>query len=298
MNWLNYHHLCYFREIARSGSISAAAQKLRIGQPGLSDQLKTFEDHLQIKLFNRHGKKLTITAAGQQVLEYAERIGQLGEELLHVVEEKTFSSYGLLQVGVLEGISQTIVTNLVETVLAEKKIRISIHQAPAPQLVQELRDWHLDLILSNHLPPSDSKSDFYSRKFHSSPVSIYASDDFIKKNDFTSFNSNLEYPFVLPLPRTKMRNQIDHALKILGAQVDIIIETHDLNLQMMLASKNHGFIALTDIAAEAMVTQKQLVKVIELPNIVEEYFLIYPERMATHTGLQILLERPWLNIDI
>ena len=48
MKWLNYHHLIYFREIAKEGSISKASEKLLIGQPALSAQLKQLEEELQI----------------------------------------------------------------------------------------------------------------------------------------------------------------------------------------------------------------------------------------------------------
>jgi len=40
MQWLNYHHLYYFRAIATEGGIAKAAEKLRLGQPTLSTQLK------------------------------------------------------------------------------------------------------------------------------------------------------------------------------------------------------------------------------------------------------------------
>ena len=44
MKWLNYHHLLYFKTIATEGSISKASQKLNVGQPALSAQLKTLEE--------------------------------------------------------------------------------------------------------------------------------------------------------------------------------------------------------------------------------------------------------------
>ena len=44
MKWLNYHHLIYFKEIANEGRISKASEKLLIGQPALSAQLKQLEE--------------------------------------------------------------------------------------------------------------------------------------------------------------------------------------------------------------------------------------------------------------
>jgi LysR family transcriptional activator of nhaA len=68
-SWLNYHHLNYFRVIAQEGSIARAAQKLRLGQPTLSAQLKQLEEHIGIKLFERKHKKLILTESGRIALE-------------------------------------------------------------------------------------------------------------------------------------------------------------------------------------------------------------------------------------
>ena len=50
MKWLNYHHLLYFREIAKEGSIAKASEKLLVGQPALSHQLKQLEESLGVLL--------------------------------------------------------------------------------------------------------------------------------------------------------------------------------------------------------------------------------------------------------
>ena len=49
--WINYHHLFYFKAIAEEGTVSKAAEKLRLGQPTLSAQLKQLEDNLGVQLF-------------------------------------------------------------------------------------------------------------------------------------------------------------------------------------------------------------------------------------------------------
>ncbi len=55
-NWLNYHHLLYFKVIAESGSLAKASEILRVGQSALSMQLKLLEDRLEQPLFERKQK--------------------------------------------------------------------------------------------------------------------------------------------------------------------------------------------------------------------------------------------------
>ena len=63
-------------EVARRNlSVSAAAEALFTSQPGISKQIKALEEELGIKLFTRHGKRLTaLTEPGRAVLAIAERI--------------------------------------------------------------------------------------------------------------------------------------------------------------------------------------------------------------------------------
>ena len=81
-HWINYHHLNYFRVIASEGSISKAAEKLRLGQPTLSAQLKQFEEQLGVRLFDRQHKKLILTEQGKIALNYAQTIFKLGFEMV------------------------------------------------------------------------------------------------------------------------------------------------------------------------------------------------------------------------
>ena len=59
--WINYHHLFYFKTIAEQGTVSKAAERLNIGQPTLSAQLKQFEESLGVSLFDRQHKKLLLS---------------------------------------------------------------------------------------------------------------------------------------------------------------------------------------------------------------------------------------------
>ena len=56
MEWLNYHHLLYFWTVARTGSVTAAADELRLAQPTISGQLRALEEALGDKLFVRVGR--------------------------------------------------------------------------------------------------------------------------------------------------------------------------------------------------------------------------------------------------
>jgi LysR family transcriptional regulator, transcriptional activator of nhaA len=74
VEWLNYHHLLYFWTVVREGSISKAAEKLRLAQPTISAQIRQLEESLGERLFQRQGRTLVPTDVGRLVYRYADEI--------------------------------------------------------------------------------------------------------------------------------------------------------------------------------------------------------------------------------
>jgi len=69
---MNLQQLTYFVATARLGSFSAAADELRLTQPGVSDQVRRLEGELGMPLFTRVGRGVLLTAAGRTFLPHAE----------------------------------------------------------------------------------------------------------------------------------------------------------------------------------------------------------------------------------
>lgn len=71
---MEIRQLEYFKEIADTGSINEAARRLNMSQPPLSSQLRRLEDELNVRLFERTKKGVSLTEAGKLLYTHAERI--------------------------------------------------------------------------------------------------------------------------------------------------------------------------------------------------------------------------------
>ena len=71
---MDERRLRYFLAIADEGSVTAAAERLVIAQPSLSQALRAFERELGVDLFHRTGRGLTLTAAGTALIGPAREI--------------------------------------------------------------------------------------------------------------------------------------------------------------------------------------------------------------------------------
>ncbi len=277
MKWLNYHHLFYFRTIAKAGGIAKAAEKLRLGQPTLSTQLKQLEDALGRSLFERKNRSLVLTEAGKIALDYAENIFRTGDELLQVLEDGVVSGRTDVKIGALDSVPKRLLSNLVHAALKEKNVTVSLLEGRGDELFRELFSHQLDLIVSNYPPSSLEFGRIYSRSLAKVPVAVFASAEFIglKKKFPESLNGQ---PFILPTAHSKLRHDLDHYFKINGLRIIPIVETQDTSLQKLLGIDGLGLIPLPEFTAKDLVGEKKLVKLGTLQDVKEEFWLISAAR--------------------
>ncbi|MCM8597447.1 MAG: LysR family transcriptional regulator [Candidatus Accumulibacter sp.] len=108
-----------FHAVARHLSFTKAGEALYMTQPAVTFQIKQLEEHFNTRLFERGGGRISLTAAGEIVLDYAERILGLAKELDIRVAEMT----GQMSGGLLVGASTTIAEFMLPPILGEFNVR-------------------------------------------------------------------------------------------------------------------------------------------------------------------------------
>ena len=84
---LNFHHLHHFWAVAQEEHLTRAAARLHVSQSALSTQIRQLEEQLRVRLFERDGRRLRLTEAGQLALGYAESIFSAGQELMSLMHD-------------------------------------------------------------------------------------------------------------------------------------------------------------------------------------------------------------------
>jgi DNA-binding transcriptional LysR family regulator len=107
-----------FHAVAKQSSFTKAAETLFMTQPAVTFQIKQLEEHFNTRLFDRGHGKISLTPAGEVVLDYAERILSLSAELDTRISELTGEIQGLLLIGA----SMTIAEFMLPRVLGEFKV--------------------------------------------------------------------------------------------------------------------------------------------------------------------------------
>ena len=290
MKWINYHHLIYFKDIARLGSISKASETLLVGQPALSSQLKSLEEYLGVKLFERKNRRLFLTEPGKVALEYANKISDLGQELVQVIDDKAFTNQIHLSVGALDSIPKSLISDIVDFAHKKTECFLSIYEDDIESLFRMLASHQIEVIISDHDIPTQKEKNIFSKRILKKSIGVYASPDFadLKKG----FPKSLEgKPVILPTTHSRLRQDIDHFFHLHHVHPKRVAETQDTSLQKLLSSRGDGLIFLPDFTAKGLVKEGKLIKIGSLEKVSCEYYLIYSKRIISNPALELVLKQ-------
>lgn len=297
MKWINYHHLIYFREIATHGSMARASEKLKIGQPALSAQLKDLEEYLGVQLFERKNRRLVITQAGTRVLEYATRIHDLGQELLSVVDGQEVKTRTHLTIGAIDNIPKTLLFDLAHFAQKQTKCTVRVEEGSIENLMRMLSAHQIDLIVADHTVSSLDIKTVFCKRIQHLPVAAYSDAVFSHlKGNFP--HSLHKVPVILPTIHAKFRSDLEHFFVTQKITPDIIAETQDTALQKIYANKGVGVIFLPEFAAKEFVREEMFIKLGRLPNVFVEYFLISTKKVIKNPAIEALLDLDYSNFKL
>jgi DNA-binding transcriptional LysR family regulator len=99
MRSLNLDQLRALMQVVELGSFSAAARRLNLSQPAISLQIKELEERCGVSLIERIGKRMRPTAAGRELIAYAERIGSEADRALAAMKRHRNDHVGRVHLG-------------------------------------------------------------------------------------------------------------------------------------------------------------------------------------------------------
>jgi DNA-binding transcriptional LysR family regulator len=143
---MDFDHLITFVEIAKQGSFSRAGQKLYRSQPAVSAQIRQLEQEYGQKLFDRVGKSVRLTVAGETLLEYAGRLLTLRNESLRAVADQASTPRGTLAVGANEATCLYVLPDIfAEYSRRFPAVQISIYRNFSHKVLEKVEDGTVDV---------------------------------------------------------------------------------------------------------------------------------------------------------
>ena len=233
-----------FLEVAKQGNISAAAQNLFISQSAVSQSVKQLEEQLQVRLFSRSTRGVSLTSEGKLLLEYVSHA--LG--LLQSGEEKIAASRQLLTGELIIGASDTVTkTYLLSRLEAFHKdypdIRIRILNGTTSMVLDYLHAGQVDIAFASEAPDETVYSVRHCVDTHTIFV---AAPDYLEFDKVCTMEEIAALPLILLERKASSRVYLERYFQERGIQIHPEIELGSHNLLISLARIGLGVACVTE----------------------------------------------------
>lgn len=288
----NYHHLRYFRAVAREGGLRQAAEKLHVSPPSISAQIKELEDTFGEKLFQKKGRSNVLTDAGQIALRYADEIFSLGEELSNAIQRRPTAEQMRLHVGVADALPKLVTNEILRPIFAEgQSIHVICREGKIEDLLAQLETHRLDIVLADEPASSSHGMRAFNHKLGESPVTICAEMG-LAKDLKRGFPKSLHgAPALLPAESTALRRALENWFREIGVRPRVMADFEDAALMKVVAADGKGFIALPTIVAAEALERYNLQAIGKTTRCTDQFFAITAERRITHPAVNLITDK-------
>jgi len=290
MKNLNFRHLLYFWQVAKAGHLTRAASQLRVSQSALSAQIRQLEGYLGRPLFDRTGRSLVLTEFGTTVLDYADGIFGLGQELIATVRGGEGQRIQQLRVGAVATLSRNFLENLIRPLLNRPEVRLSLESGSLEELLGRLQVHNLDVVFSNRAVVAEAGKPWRSVRIDRQSVCLVGPP--------RPRGSRFRFPadasgarLVLPGPSSDIRSQFDVWCEKHKLRVAIAAEVDDMAMLRLLARDSGAITVLPEVVVQDELRDGRLQRYCAVPGVFENFYAITAARRSPSPIVQGMLSK-------
>ncbi|MGJ7916548.1 LysR family transcriptional regulator [Massilia sp. LXY-6] len=241
---MDFRDLKYFEMIATEGSLARAAERLHRTQPALTKCIDRLEDDLGAKLFEKDGRGMRLTAAGEVLVRRTRQMAIMVEETAREMQDYAGGLQGKVRIGCLPTLAEHMMPRVFEQLLLEAPaISINLSVAMNDNLLASLRDGELDLVVG---PMLDNDADIVCEQIAEDTVVVMASENHPIFDAPCTLAGLLDYKWMLPARTVASRQWLDQTFERHGLpRPQVQIEPNVLNAILPILEKTSllGFVS-------------------------------------------------------
>ncbi|MFX0556650.1 LysR substrate-binding domain-containing protein [Maribacter sp. CXY002] len=141
--------LQYVLAVAEYRNFTQAAEKSFVTQPTLSMQVQKLEDELDILIFDRSKKPISITEVGKKIVAQAKNIVNEAERIKDIVDQEKGFIGGEYTLGIIPTVMPTLLPMFLKAFINKyPKVNLIIKEQSTENLIQNIQDGHLDAAIA------------------------------------------------------------------------------------------------------------------------------------------------------
>jgi DNA-binding transcriptional LysR family regulator len=286
---MDFEQLRTFMEVSRLRSFSRAAEKLSVTQPAISAQIRTLENEVGARLFDRDGGKVTFTAAGKVFEPFAEHCLQCHNHIMVTVGELHRTPRGEISVCANEATSLYVLPAVFAQFKRQySRVGLSIVRADRLKTVELVLNREVDFGVVS-LPVKDSRLTVDT--LHRDDVVMVApSNHPLAARDSVKFADILPHALLLP-KQGRQRELIEDLFRSHDVQprVAMEVESSELLKRLIIAGLGIGFLPRSNVLEDAKSGELKILKVEGL-RLNRELALIYRKDKTLTRAAHVFLE--------
>lgn len=292
LEWLNYHHLFYFYVVAREGTIARACAVLRLAQPTISGQLKQLESSLGEPLFDRSGRRLSLTEVGRTVYRHAEEIFTIGRRLQDTLRGRASAAAAPLRVGIADTVPKAMAHRLLAPALRmDPPVPLVCTEDKTGRLLAELALRDLDLVLSDAPLAAGATIRAFNHALGDCGIAFLGTPARLAALPRAPFPHNLDgAPMLLPTLGTEVRRALDAFFERHGVRPQVVAEFEDSALMKVFGERGEGIFPVPTAVAEEVAIRHEVAFLDATDEVRERFYAITTERKLAHPATRRLVE--------
>ncbi|MEG0948489.1 MAG: LysR substrate-binding domain-containing protein [Bacteroidales bacterium] len=235
---MELRQLKYFSQAAEVLNFTEAARRLFITQSTLSQQIKQLEEELGIPLFDRIGKHVILTEAGESFLPYARQTLQNSEYGKQKLRDLQQIHCGTLHIGVTYSLSPLLTNTIMIFARKYPGVKLDIRYFSSSELLARIKEHQFDFILS-FLPQQKEELFETMPLFDSSLVMVVDRRHPLAAYGKVNWSVLAQHSVVLPAVGLSARMVLDQMLAHHRVSLTPTIETNDVSLILQLIKTGH-----------------------------------------------------------
>ncbi|MBL4876632.1 MAG: LysR family transcriptional regulator, partial [Cohaesibacteraceae bacterium] len=231
--------LRYFAAVAEFGAIRAASRELNIASSAINRQILWLEEALEIKLFDRIGRRLQLSAAGKILLKHVRHVLREFEETAAELDALRGLKRGMVRIATVESIAQTVLPELCTSFGKQYPgIQLQITVTDADQVASMILATDVDVGLTFDPPRHDNLAICLSRNL--AIGAIVPAGHPLANLSKVSLEQCSEYSLILPTRGTAIRKEFDKLVAKQEKPPIIFAETNTLYMMRALVEAGNG----------------------------------------------------------
>src|SRR5262245_14566735 len=235
---MELRHLRYFVSVAEAASVSRAASRINISQPALSRQIRDLETELGVRLFDRVGRRIQLTAEGADLLDRSRDVLARAASLSERAGALSGGAVGTLRVGATPQTMQSVVAGfLTRYRRSQPGVEVHLTEAGGVRLLDLVGRGELDLTVCGILPGERLA---YRLLFPFRVLAVAAGSARLKRRSTIEIRELAREPLLLLSRDFGTRQLFDAACRIAQFLPRIVLESAAPDSLITLAGADHG----------------------------------------------------------